>query len=407
MGSKYPGVRPRGDAIEVRFKLKGESAYCYETIKWVPTETNLERASRLRRDIAEKIKHDAFVYADYFPNSRRAAGNDGTFFHYAQAWLDSPLQDWREDTRDTFKSILERIWLPRLHSRKVRLITVVHLTEAIAIAEKQFKQDNNKLPSASLYNNWLLCVRGVFETAVTEGALRRLEDPTQSLRNKVRVKDEIDPFDIEEADAIIELAYENYGDMWGAWFELGFYTGMRSPGELSAILWPQVDIRKGEIRVGATMAKAGRHETTKTNKTRIVLLNNHARHAVMRLRPLTHHLGGELFLTAAGGNVYNANFQREIWAEMLNELGVRFRVMYNMRHTYATFGLMGGLKPGFLAKQLGHSEQEFFKTYARWINGKQNMDEMDLMEEAIKKKNVARSWQNENLKSQVLVFKPK
>ncbi len=65
-------------------------------------------------------------------------------------------------------------------------------------------------------------------------------------------------------------------------------------------------------------------------------------------------------MNCSGGNAYNAKKQRMIWREIISELGYRYRDMYNMRHTYATFGLMNGVNPAFMAEQLGHSLQEFF-----------------------------------------------
>ena len=38
------------------------------------------------------------------------------------------------------------------------------------------------------------------------------------------------------------------------------------------------------------------------------------------------------------------------------------------RHTYATTALMGGVRPGYVAAQMGHSSTRmFFETYARWM----------------------------------------
>jgi integrase len=54
-----------------------------------------------------------------------------------------------------------------------------------------------------------------------------------------------------------------------------------------------------------------------------------------------------------------------------------------MHHTYATFGLMNGVNPAFMASQLGHSIEEFFKTYAKWVNGQQDDLQIGLIERAI------------------------
>jgi integrase len=49
----------------------------------------------------------------------------------------------------------------------------------------------------------------------------------------------------------------------------------------------------------------------------------------------------------------------------LKQLRIRYRRPYNMRHTYATIGLMSGARPAFLAGQLGHSLRVFFDVYAK------------------------------------------
>lgn len=57
--------------------------------------------------------------------------------------------------------------------------------------------------------------------------------------------------------------------------------------------------------------------------------------------------------------------------------------MYNMRHNYATFGLMNGVSPVFIANQLSHSVEEFFKTYAMGINNNRNQVQINLIERAL------------------------
>jgi integrase len=378
------GVKPRENAIQIYFRLKGEVDYCYETLPWPPTQTNINRAGKLRAEIVGKIKHEIFVYAEYFPDSPRALITKGTFAEFCQAWLDLPTNDWTQQTRNKFKGILQRVWMPALHKYQVKHINRWHITDALTAGIALFKQNNGKDPSQSLYNDWLLCIRGVFATAIEAGAIRKLEDPTQDLTNKKRDRNEIDPFDIDEANEIIKVAYAEHGDMWGAWFELGFYSGMRYPGEAAALQWSDVDIRKAEARINKTATREGIQNRTKNRKGRILYLNSRARIALERLKALGAASGGHVFVNCNGGSAYNAKKQRTIWREIIEQLGYRYRDMYNMRHTYATFGLMNGVNPAFMAEQLGHSLQEFFKTYAKWINNNQNQVQIKLIELALK-----------------------
>jgi integrase len=383
-GRKYTGVKARENAIQIYFRLKGEDRYCYETLPWAPTPANLAKAEKLRKEITDRIKHDVFVYADYFPDSARAQITNGTFFDFAQAWLNDPTNDWTPQSRYKFKGILQRVWMPFLDTRNIRHVTPATLTEALAGAIVQFKFKNGgKEPSKSLFNDWLLCARGVFAMASKAGAIKPLEDPTQHLKNKTREQSDIDPFDISEANAIIAAMYEHYGDQWGAYFELGFYSGMRYPSEPSALTWLDVDLNTGEIKVNKSHTRLGLQNRTKTNKSRILYLNSRSRAALERLYPITQG-HPTIFVNSQGGDTYNAKLQRTIWKEVLTKLGVRYRDMYNMRHTYATFGLMNGVNPAFMAEQLGHSIQEFFKTYAKWINSSQNRVQLSLIERAIR-----------------------
>jgi integrase len=65
------------------------------------------------------------------------------------------------------------------------------------------------------------------------------------------------------------------------------------------------------------------------------------------------------------------------WRPTLKALGIRYRPPYNARHTYATMCLMAGMKPAFIAKQLGHSIQILLARYARWLDGASDWAEME------------------------------
>jgi len=56
-----------------------------------------------------------------------------------------------------------------------------------------------------------------------------------------------------------------------------------------------------------------------------------------------------------------------------------------MHYSYATFGLMSGTNPAFMAKQLGRSIEDFFKTYAKWIDSAGDAFQSDLIDKQIEK----------------------
>lgn len=391
---QYPtGVRPHGAGIEIWFIWPaGSGQKTYEKLDWNCTAANLASAGRLRQEITEKIRHNAFNYADYFPNSPRATTQQRDTFHaYAQRWLDSPENDWKPQSRYKFRSMLQRVWMPALHDKMIHLITKSDMLDALTAACTEFVAENERQPSQSLYNDWLSCARGPFRHAVESGAIKPADNPADLLRNKTRVKSEPDPLTEAERDAIIADIYHHDGPIWGAWFQLGFFTGMRYHSEPAALTWQDINLAAthqspyGEIRIDkirCAHAKGGIQKSTKTRTARTVLLNSQAHSALLVVRKHTGLQDNYVFLQK-NGPVITGEPQRAMWRASLKRLKIRHRDPYSMRHTYATWGLMNGNNPAFMARQLGHSLQEFFNTYAKWIDLADNRLQMELMERAI------------------------
>lgn len=72
------------------------------------------------------------------------------------------------------------------------------------------------------------------------------------------------------------------------------------------------------------------------------------------------------------------------WAPALKTPGIRYRLPYNCRHTYATICLMSNMNPAFIAQQLGHSVQMLLTTYARWLNSSSDWAELEKLQIGIK-----------------------
>lgn len=385
------GVRPHGAGIQLKFvHPKGSGTYTYATLDWAPSPANLAKAGRLRQDIVDAVRHGTFRWRDFFPDDHRAAPvTHGTFFAFAQAWLNAPTHDWKPQTRYKWRGILNRVWIPSLDERPINTITLADLTTALAVAIETYKAERGKEPGKAIYNDWLTCARGVFAQAITAGAITRAANPAAELKNKKRDTTEPDPFDAAEADAIIADIYAHDGPMWGAWFEFGFYTGLRYPSEASALTWPSVDLRKGLARITQIHSKHARREdgyiqaTTKTGVARTVQLNSRALHALAQVKPITKFTDAWVFVGPRGAPIIEGNAQRAMWRASLKRLGIRYRDPYAMRHTYASRCLMAGANPAFMARQLGHSIQEFFRTYATWIDRTNAELQMQLIEQGI------------------------
>jgi integrase len=132
---------------------------------------------------------------------------------------------------------------------------------------------------------------------------------------------------------------------------------------------------------------SGEKASTKTSKSRVVLLSAPAFEALQRQKTHTFIQGGYVFhdpKTDAQWKYDTITDVRSFWQITLKRLGIRYRRPYNMRHTYATLVVMSGARPAFLATQLGHSLRVFFDVYAKWINSKDDREEIAKLDLAIR-----------------------
>ncbi len=381
--NKYPkGVREHYGKLQIFFKPKGHKNYVYETISDTVSKNKIISAGKLRAEIIAKIKFDTFDLVDYFPDSEHAkinAATNRTFSYYAQSWVSNPTKKWSSNTKRKNLSILNYLWMPAFHNIVIDTIEYSDITKVISAQKVKFELQFKREISISLYNSWIGVIRSVFTQAGKDkdsGILLK-DNPTLMFDHLKRDKKLIEQFELHEMNAIIDDIYQHDGVMNGAWFELGFFTGMRCPSEPSALKWSNVDFTKSEIRIVEIRTKSGIQKTTKTGVHRSVTMNERSRHALLCLRELTGLQNEYVFLQGDGRPVMTGDPQRIVWKAALRRLGFAEHGAYSMRHSYATLCLMQGLKPGFVCAQLGHSLEEFFKTYARWINSQDDAKEME------------------------------
>ena len=75
-----------------------------------------------------------------------------------------------------------------------------------------------------------------------------------------------------------------------------------------------------------------------------------------------------IFPNRDGGVRDMTNVRERLWKSALRRAGLRYRTMYQTRHTFATLMLAVGEDIGWVAKQLGHTSVEMvIRRYHRFI----------------------------------------
>lgn len=282
-----------------------------------------------------------------------------TFLEMAELYLKSLKRKY--STIETYEQLINCYWLPHLHDTHMLHMNYRHILSADA---------EIKWPSARKRKDAMIPLRGIFNLAMAT-----LDDFNTNFAAKLpkegyETKD-IDPFTEDEKQAILS-ALEVLNQDACDYFTLGFELGCRLPGELNALEWDSVTKTYAHIHQAIARRRLG---ATKTHSDRKVILTPDAI-AVFdrRVRPIK---GGFIFTNSHGGPHLDGDVMNGWWKKALIKAGVPYKRAYNCRHTRATLDLMAGGKPAFLAKQLGHTLAQFWKTYATWIDSEEDAAEME------------------------------
>jgi integrase len=236
-----------------------------------------------------------------------------------------------------------------------------------------------KRSSGKTRNNYVSMLSSVFALALADGLIEK--NPCETIDAAAWQKKKVDPFSLEEADAILQHMQQKYPEQVRNFYEFQFFTGLRT-GEAIGLQWSEIDLRAKTVTVKQAFVVDGMTDT-KTSKERTVHLNSRALAALKRQKAWTFlHDAGRVFHDPGTGKpwAYEQNARKRYWEPTIKALGMRYRRPYNTRHTYATVGLMAGVNPAYMAGQLGHGTDVFFKDYASWISSKQDASEMAKIE---------------------------
>lgn len=369
MGRTGDGIEVRESCIRVTFTFQGKpqrQTLMLNGMTMPPTIANIRYAHRLATEIRDKIRHDNFTMAEYFP----ASGDGGvlTVSMQLDTWLAS--QRIEQSTRAGYESAHNFWKITTVGDRPLRALKHSHILTALATRPDL---------TGKTINNYVSVLREALALAKLDKLIG--ENPVAEIPRAKHQKEPPDPFTRDELEKITADFQARHPGQVANLVEFWLWTGVRT-SELAGLKWANVDLASGTILVAEALVRGIRKNNTKTNTSRTVKLNSRALAAMQGQRQHTQMTGEEVFQDPRYGTPWSDEraFRRSYWTPTLKRLGIRYRRPYNMRHTYATTMLMASMTPAFCARQLGHSVDIFLRTYAKWLDGEQNDREMDRLE---------------------------
>ena len=368
-GRPGSGVEPLSETIRLRFTYNGKRYY--ETLDLRPTAANIKAATRMLASVKDQIRHGVFDYAATFPDSVRgvpAIKSRLTVRDIAKRWIDSHQVE--NSTKGTYLPGLN-FWNSRFGDRPAAELTTLEIRQALT--------ERSAEVTAKTVNNTLIVLRGMYRLALADEVVPR--DPTQSIRNLKHQRVPPDPFTRSELERILGHIQHHHPVEVLRWFTFAFFTGLR-PSEQVELKRDDLDAAAKKVRVQRAKVK-GEVKSTKTHTERWVDLTGRA------LRAAEGDGSSEYLFPHPGTQTQWSKTQLEdrlhdYWYPTLEALGLRKRVSYQTRHTYATVNLMAGVNPAYISRQLGHvNMQMLLTTYSRWIDGADKDRERRRMEKAL------------------------
>ncbi len=371
MGTGYRGVSEYSESsIRLRFTYLGKR--WQEIIKGTPTDSNLEKISKLREDILAEIKLGIFNYELTFPNSNKNIQKVNTLLGKESNKLTTGeyLLTWHEYNARTLEETSEKENLRIIHTSLLPDIGHIPLADlAWSDIKKMALSWNNTTKSIK---NKLAPLRKALRHAVDDGLvesnvlLGKSVDGIQKDFNPE--EEEIAPFDMNERQAILDACrHEQDHNL----FQFIMWTGLRT-SEVVSLTWSDIDWHKGTARINkAQPRKATKLKRPKTKAgVRQVKLFPDALQALESQKDHTLLVGKQIFNNQNTKEPWNGDGAiREHFKVVCKKAKVRYRNPYQLRHTYATMMLMAGEPVRWLSKQMGHSTpMQTMNVYAKWID---------------------------------------
>jgi len=237
------------------------------------------------------------------------------------------------------------------------------------IKPSQLARWQNKLLE-SLSSKTVKGIRTIFRT-IFEDAMRDeiiLRNPFALVKSpKQKEVIEKKPFSVEEIYQILDYVPEQIR----AFFAIGFFTGMRT-GEIIALRWSHVDFEAGMIHVRKSIRQGIEGPPKTKNSIRDIEIIDALMPYLKKHREIVLNDSIYLFETYLGKPFTTCDkISYWYWKPTLKQLGIPYRNLYQMRHTFASMMIANGEDILWVSQMLGHKDSSMtLEKYARYIKQK-------------------------------------
>ncbi len=339
----------RGDNYYLRIKINGKDTY--KNFGPDLRKAELAAAEYKKQKAAEKLKGNSSAeLVKLFASPERI-----TMGQACVEYLNARSTK-KASTVRTYENYFHTYINPLFGPMNISQITEEQIEEFLASSSA------NKL-SGKYANDVVRFARAVCNSLIKRKRLERNPFQNVNLLSEKTTKKKVDPFNPAEIHKILEAAPPHYKPI----FTILALTGMR-PSEAFAIKWGDIKWKRAALDISRARVNGVEASPKTEGSTRTVELTPHCLKVLKDLKATTAETGYEdyVFLGPEGKPINK--YMDVPWKNLLQKVGIRHRVSYQLRHSYISNCLEHGLSIGWIAKQVGHANfQMIYEIYAKYI----------------------------------------
>jgi len=321
---------------------------------------------RIRKslNLNDTVKNRNLVNNKIFPQLKSDV-HSGVFFNksiptvdeYSKISFDNHKLERRELTTHDYINTYNRHIKPYFGDMKLSEIKIAHIN-----VWKNALYDRVKLSSKRIND-----IKKVFSTILTDAVQDEIINSNPITKSKplpVHQAKEIEPFSLDEISTILNHCEGQDRNI----ISLLFFSGVRT-GECIGLKWSDISFENRTIYIQRTIGR-GRVGPPKTKSSiRLIDITNKLLEVLKNQYEITGNKNTYVFLNQIGNNYFDSSKLRDkMWIRTLEKANVRYRTIYQTRHTFCSLNLQAGEDILWISKIMGHSTPKTtLEKYSKFI----------------------------------------